>query len=178
VIRWNFKLKNGKTITIREVQVSDAEKVVTYFKQVNLESKNLLREPEEVTMTIEQEIKFLENVVKSNDQCMLTAWDQDTLISLTGFHGSGLKRIKHKVSLGMSVLKDYYNQGLGTKMMNVLCEKAKEYGKTKIELDVRKDNPAAIRIYEKAGFEIEGLRKKAFFSDGEYVDLVLMGRTI
>ena len=174
----DFILKNGKTVMIREGKVEDAEKVLAYFKKVNLETKNLLREPDEFNLTIEDEKNFLERVVPSKNDCLLTVWDGDTIISLTGFHGSGLKRIQHKVTVGMSVLKDYYNNGLGSKLMIEICNKAKEMGKTKIELDVRKDNPAAIRIYEKAGFLVEGIRKSGFYVDGKFVDLVLMGKTL
>ena len=35
-------------------------------------------------------------------------------------------------------------------------------------------NDAAIHIYEKLGFEVEGRRRKAFKRDGEYIDSLTM----
>ena len=35
-------------------------------------------------------------------------------------------------------------------------------------------NDAALRLYESAGFVVEGVQRGEFFLDGEYVDDVLM----
>lgn len=174
----NFKLKNGKIVIIREALGTDAESVVNYMHRINKETKNLLREPKEFTKTVLEEEKYLNDTSLSHHAYMFSVWDQDKLISVTGFHGSSLKRISHKVEFGMSVLKEYQNQGLGTKLIKLLCDKAKEMGKTKIELDVREDNPSAIRVYEKAGFTIEGKRSMGFFVDDKYIDLILMGKRL
>lgn len=54
----------------------------------------------------------------------------------------------------LSIKEEYRNQGYGTIMMRELVEK---YGKTRtLRLCVYKNNYAAIRIYEKAGFTIVG----------------------
>lgn len=173
-----FDLKKGKTVTIREVKIKDAEKIIEYCKQISHESANLLREPEEVRMTLEFEQEFITRVLSSNHEVMFSVWDKNHLISLAGFHGSDLNRISHRVSLGISVLKEYQAQGLGTKLMELLCEKAKMMGKTKIELDVRKDNLDAIHIYKKVGFIIEGSRKNGIKDKNKYIDLILMGKEL
>lgn len=173
-----YRIKDGTEVEIREIKVSDAAKAIEYMKIVNTETKNLTREPDEFQMTLEQEEKFLEQAVGSEDNFIYTVWKEDELIAMTGIHGSSLKRLKHKVNLGISILLKYHNQGLGTKLMELLVEKAKELGKTKVELDVRADNPNAIKVYERTGFVIEGVRKNGFYVDGEYIDLVLMGRTL
>jgi len=173
-----YTIKNGIEVEIREIKVSDAENAVEYMKIVNTETKNLTREPDEFTMTVEQEEKFLEDAIQSEDNFIYTVWHEGTLISMTGIHGSSLRRLKHKVNLGISIIQKYNNLGLGTILMDLLVEKAKELGKTKVELDVRADNPNAIKVYKRAGFEIEGIRKNGFKVDGEYIDLILMGRIL
>lgn len=170
-----YTLRNGMVIKVRDVLVSDAEDIVAYFKLINTQTKNLLREPDEADMTLEDEIKFLEKLVSSKDRCMFMAMHEGKIIGLTGFHGSSLKRISHKVSFGISLLRAYRGLGMGSILMKLLVEKAKKYGKKKIELDVRIDNPRAIRVYEKVGFVKEGIRKNGFYVDGKYVDLYLMG---
>ena len=174
----NFTLKNGKTILIREAKHGDAKKAIEYMKQISIESANLLREPEEVTLTLDFEEDFLKRTETSKHDVMLSVWDQDKLISLTGFNGSSLNRISHRVSLGISVLKEYQGLGLGTHLLSLLCNKAIEYGKTKIELDVREDNKAAIHIYEKLGFVKEGTRKNGINDKGRYINLVLLGKEL
>jgi RimJ/RimL family protein N-acetyltransferase len=39
-------------------------------------------------------------------------------------------------------------------------------------------NPRAIRLYEHLGFEPEGKKKEAFFIDGIYVDLIILGKIL
>ena len=170
-----YTLKNDMVIDVRDVNVSDAAAIVVYFKLVNTQTKNLLREPNEADLTIEDEIKFLEKMVSSSDECMFMGLHKGIIIGLAGFHGSNLKRITHKVSFGISLLRDYRSLGIGTVLMEILVQKAKEHGKKKIELDVRIDNPRAIRVYEKLGFIKEGVRKNSFYVDGKYIDLYLMG---
>ena len=173
-----YTLKNEIEVDIREIRVCDALEVVAYMKQVNTETKNLTRDPDEFTMTVEQEEAFIENAITSKDQFIYTVWHKDKMISMSGIHGSSLRRLKHKVNLGISILLEYHNLGLGTILMNLLVEKAKELGKTKMELDVRADNPNAIKVYERTGFEVEGIRKNGFQVDGKYIDLILMGRIL
>ena len=43
-------------------------------------------------------------------------------------------------------------------------------GMTRIELTVREDNGNAKALYERLGFEVEGLQRRAFRVDGEYAD--------
>jgi len=38
------------------------------------------------------------------------------------------------------------------------------------------DNQASQRAFERAGFEVEGVRKQHFYSEGRYVDIVLLGK--
>lgn len=168
-------LKNGASVVIREVQIEDAQILVEYMKIVNIETKNLMREPHEFKMTIEEEISFIEKVLKSNNQCMYLVFLNNDLISTAGFHGSMLSRVNHRVSIGISVLQAYNNLGVGSIVMEELISKAKEYHKTKIELEVRSDNPNAIHLYGKFGFKIEGYREDGFYVDDKFVGLTLMG---
>ena len=46
----------------------------------------------------------------------------------------------------------------------------------RIELTVFTDNEAAIALYRKFGFEIEGTLRKYAFRDGEFVDAYAMAR--
>ena len=168
-------LKDGSVVLIREALPNDAEVVLEYMKKVNEETKNLTREPDEFKMTVEQEEQFLLRNKESEDNCMLLLFKDAELICTAGIHGSSLRRLKHKVGMGISVLLEYHNLGVGSVMMEALIEKAKEYGKKKIELEVRIDNPSAIHLYEKYGFKIEGEREMGFFVDNKYVNLIEMG---
>ena len=173
-----YTLRNKQVVKIRESEVKDAALILDFLTEVNKETKFLSREPHEVNMTLDEEMQYLDRVTKSEHDCMLVVFDENSVIGTIGFHGSGLSRIKHRVSVGMSVLSEFRNLGLGSFMMECMIQKAKEYGKTKIELEVRIDNFNAIRLYEKFGFRNEGIRRNGFRVDGQYIDLLLMGRNL
>ena len=173
-----YKLKNRKIIVIREGLVNDASEALKYMQKVNSETKNLLREPLEFKMTLKEEETFIENAKKSKNSYFLVVLHKGEIISTAGFNGSGLKRVNHRISIGMSVLKEYQNMGIGTLVMRSLIKRARELNKTKMELEVRVDNESAIHLYDLFGFEVEGTIKNGFFVDSKYIDLLLMGKLL
>lgn len=168
-------LKDGRHLIIRELDSADAKNVLAYMKKVNVETPNLLREPDEFTMTLKQEQTFLKEQKESPHRYMVGGFVDGELVSVAGFYGNHLRRIKHRVTVGMSVLKAYHRLGIGYLMMTVLIKKAIELGKAKIELDVRSDNEGAIALYKKVGFNIEGTIFKGMYVNNKYVSLLNMG---
>ena len=80
----------------------------------------------------------------------------------------------HCGRLGIGVRKDFRRLGIGTRLLEQTIGKAREMGLERIELEVLASNTAAISLYEKAGFVVEGMKKKGRKLDGEYDDLVEM----
>ena len=80
----------------------------------------------------------------------------------------------HCGGMGMGVHKDYRGQGLGTRLLETTLDAAKEFGIERVELEVYTSNTRAIRLYEKFGFMLEGVKKKARKLDGEYYDIKVM----
>ena len=76
----------------------------------------------------------------------------------------------------MSVLRKYWNLGIGGRMLAYLIEWARQtHVIRKINLRVRVDNLSAIHLYEKYGFVREGRRTREFYLYGQFVDVFLMG---
>jgi ribosomal protein S18 acetylase RimI-like enzyme len=76
----------------------------------------------------------------------------------------------HVGTLGIGLLASARHRGLGRQLMAAAIEKAWQQGLTRIELTVRADNPNARALYERLGFEHEGLQRNGFQVDGEYID--------
>jgi [ribosomal protein S18]-alanine N-acetyltransferase len=60
--------------------------------------------------------------------------------------------------LTIAVRSTHQNQGLGTRLVAALQELVEESQVTKIHLEVAMNNPAAISLYTKSGFEKTGFR--------------------
>ena len=80
-------------------------------------------------------------------------------------------------SLGMAVHDDFHGQGVGSALMTAMLELADNWlGLRRIELSVFADNAAAVHLYEKFGFLIEGTARRYAMRGGEYVDAYYMAR--
>lgn len=86
-------------------------------------------------------------------------------------------RRRHAGQIGMAVRDDWQGQGVGTALMQAAVDLADKWlNLTRLELEVYVDNEAAIRLYEKFGFRIEGTLVDFAFRDGQYVDTYTMAR--
>jgi L-phenylalanine/L-methionine N-acetyltransferase len=86
-------------------------------------------------------------------------------------------RRRHAGQIGMAVRDDWQGKGVGTALMETALDLADNWlNLTRIELSVYTDNAAAVALYEKFGFEIEGTHRRYAFRNGEYVDAYSMAR--
>ena len=108
----------------------------------------------------------------------LVAERHGEVVGTAGLHpvGPALRR-RHAMMLGISVAKEAQNQGVGTALMQAICDYADRWAQVlRLELQVYADNAAAIALYRKFGFEIEGTHKAHAMRDGRYVDSLSMAR--
>lgn len=64
------------------------------------------------------------------------------------------------------VLPDFQNKGIGSKVLSHIEEQVKSMGYISVRLDVFSENPYALRLYEKKGYEKRGYadwRKGRFY---------------
>jgi putative acetyltransferase len=81
------------------------------------------------------------------------------------------------MGLGISVAGSRQGQGVGSALMQALCDYADNWlALLRIELTVYTDNAAAIALYRKFGFETEGTMRGYGLRDGQYVDVFAMAR--
>ena len=90
---------------------------------------------------------------------------------------SNRPRRKHAGAIGISVHQDWQGKGVGKQLMRAIVDLADNWlNLTRLELEVYADNQAAIRLYERFGFEVEGRLRQHALRDGQFVDSIVMGR--
>jgi RimJ/RimL family protein N-acetyltransferase len=85
----------------------------------------------------------------------------------------------HVADLGLMVAASHRRLGIGTALMLAAEDWAGRAGVTKLELHVFPHNAGAIALYEKLGYEREGLRRGQYAStDGRLRDVILMAKQL
>ena len=77
----------------------------------------------------------------------------------------------------MGVHDHYWGKGIGKALTQEILDAAGNWFRIKrLELIVFTDNKRAIRLYEKFGFEMEGIRSAFAFRAGQYADALAIAR--
>jgi ribosomal protein S18 acetylase RimI-like enzyme len=75
---------------------------------------------------------------------------------------------------GLTVDPSRRRSGIGRALIEAATAEARARGMRRLTLRVLGPNKPARRLYESAGFVVEGVQREYFFLEGEYVDDVLM----
>ncbi len=113
------------------------------------------------------------------------------IVSLWGIHldeqmigGAGFfvyppgTRLSHTATFFIFLEPDYWGQGIGRRSIEFLEDIVRTRGYYRMECMVVIHNTKAIRLYELMGFNREGIKQKAYLYDGEFTDLLIMGKIL
>ncbi len=101
----------------------------------------------------------------------LVAEVEGRVVGSAGLHVEPAARRSHVGGIGMGVHDDFQGRGVGTALMEAIVDLAFNWlGLRRIELTVYADNAAAVHLYEKFGFAIEGTARRYALRNGDLVD--------
>lgn len=99
------------------------------------------------------------------------------VVGNAGLHHFKQARRAHAMHLGIAVRSDFQSKGVGAALMKAMVDLVDGWlNVTRLELTVYTDNEAAIALYRKFGFEVEGTHKAYALRAGRYVDSLSMAR--
>ncbi|WP_088372852.1 GNAT family N-acetyltransferase [Photorhabdus luminescens] len=160
-----------KNIMIRHVEEGDCEQI-----------RQLYANPEVYYGTLQLPYPSLETWIKritnlSAGCFYLVACIDGQIVGQIGIEICQNLRRRHVATFGMGVHVDYQGQGVGSELMETMLDMCDNWlNIERIELEVYTDNDAAIALYKKFGFEIEGTAKHHAFRNGRYADAYYMSR--
>ena len=169
-----FTAKDGRKFILRVPTMNDLSTYLDFINELVREGAEIEQNEEQ---TYEKEGGYLREKLEkiaSGDEICVSAFFNDKLIGDAEIvRNPG--RSSSTGTLGISIIEGYRGIGLGTEMMRILLEKAKEAGYRMVILDVYADNLRAIHLYEKFGFVKAGtIPKYAYFEDKGFVDSITM----
>ena len=163
--------------TIREATVADAAALLVHLQTIAEEPHNGVSYSSLAELNM-RETDLAQTITHHAEQANALY-----LVALAGeqiigeIHGGG-GRLGYRgtVNLTMTVARDWRDKGAGSALLHALIAWGQDNPLIhRLELYVFPNNSRAIHVYEKLGFQHEGSHREAYFKEGQYLDLMVMG---
>jgi RimJ/RimL family protein N-acetyltransferase len=103
---------------------------------------------------------------------------ENQLVGFLGALGGNYRRNHHCVHIVIGIRQNFAGQGIGKQLFETLEKWAVDHELHRLELTVMSHNERAIRLYQKMGFKVEGIKQDSLFVNGQYVDEYYMARIL
>ena len=115
------KDKTGQTIVLRNAETYDAEDLIEYLKITASETPFLIREPEEIHLTLEQEENFIKNCIDAEREIMLIAAVDGRHIGNCSLMSIGsYKRYAHRCDIAIALYQEFCDGVAGINGQEIL----------------------------------------------------------
>jgi putative acetyltransferase len=160
-------------VVIRRAEPDDAEQLVALAEAVAAEPEGWLltrgawRAPSE-------ERRYLKAIRRLDDAAVFVAETPTGLVGRLSVARDPHPASPHVADLGLLVAAAHRRRGIGQALLEAAVVWARRTGIAKLELHVFPHNQAALRLYERFGFQQEGFRARHYRRGDEELDAVLM----
>ena len=138
------------------------------FREMTPEDAEAVEEVEKASFSMPWSRKSFWEEAANERTYYLLALDDDKVI---GYAGTWILDDEAQIT-NVAVAPEYRGQKVGTGLMEHLIQEAKQRGATRMTLEVRPSNTAALALYAKFGFKDCGRRPHYYLDNGE--DAVIM----
>ena len=167
---WKIGLKDNRSVLIRPLSADDKQRLLSFVNALS-EEAILWGNPSYDEAKID---RWMSGAGKG---LSLVAIDGDRIVGIAGIHVPSLPRVRGIGDMMIYLHQDFHGVGLGTAMTERLLALAKDKGLHRIGLEVVEDNEAAVRLYKRLGFKVEGTLRDAYYgTDKKYHNMFVMGR--
>jgi RimJ/RimL family protein N-acetyltransferase len=172
-----FKARDKRSVTLRAPKWGDLDDMLGFINGL-VEERAMIMMNEKQTR--DQEIDWVGKLLSGVEKDKMVAVIAEVESCFAGSCEIIPKRgySNHLGSLGISLVAEYRDLGIGQEMMLEAEKQALHLGVEVVDLEVFATNPRAIHTYEKLGYKITGKIPEALKYGGEYVDSLIMTKRI
>lgn len=140
----------------------------------------LEQEPSAFGSSPEEDGELAEGDWKDRMRHALFALDRGTPIGMIAFAQQSKRKTRHIAGIyGVYVARGYRGQGVGHRLLGAALDAIQERAEIiKVRLAVNPEQLAAVRLYERHGFETVGRFRRELCVDGVYYDDLIMERVV
>ena len=162
---------------VRPADPGDADRLVELARDVGAEEEGWLITAGEWRSSA-AERRYLKAIRRHPDAAVFVAEDNGGIVGRLSLSRDAHPASEHVADLGLMVARDHRRRGVGLALMEAAEEWARRVGVRKLELHVFPHNTPAIALYEKLGYEREGLRRRHYRRGDELIDAILMAKEV
>jgi putative acetyltransferase len=163
------RLKDNMEVTLRLLKLDDRDRLLHLFSTMSEKSLEWGMPPY-TKETIDRWMNNIERLIP------LAAVYQDQIVGFASIFKHVHPRERGVADLGIYLHQDFHGVGLGTMMCEMILSIAEEQRLHRIGLHVVEDNRAAVNLYKKLGFIVEGTMKDAYYGEDEsYHNMLVIG---
>ena len=115
-------------LLIREAEIEDAAELVSFLNRVSVETDFTSLDRDGILMTDTEMESFLDKQAHSENQITLLALLNDEIAGLVNITADQRKRVRHIGDLFIVIGKKYWNNGLGSLLLEEVIEWAQASG--------------------------------------------------
>jgi len=164
----------GRTVFLRPLEPADYGERMLRWADDREVTRYLVRGT--YPLTREQHLHRYEELIASPTdlEMAIVSSDDDETVGVAGLHQIDrlARSAEFRVLIGE---RGRWGKGIGTEVLQLLVAYAFEVlNLNKVWLGVNEANEGAVKSYEKAGFEREGVLRQEIYRNGRYYDVVRM----
>lgn len=156
--------------TIRASTVEDAEGIRLCIDAVARERRHIAM----LEAPPHEQVRGFVEAITAGAGVQVVAQQGEALIGWCDLWRNPRRGFRHCAVLGMGLLAPHRGRGLGRAMLAAVLREARPQGIHRVELEVYPANRPAIALYERFGFEPEGVKRDARVLDGAREDILCM----
>jgi len=176
-----MNIQVNKHIHLSAIEASDKINLVKYINHPTI-ANNTLTIPHPYS---EADGDFFLNLIKAKNEELgkISNWairnEAGEFIGSIGLLRKNLDGNPHRDQFGYWLGEPYWGKGIMTEVVKAFTDYCFEHENlNRLEATVFKYNPGSMKVLEKAGYEKEGILKKAYFKNDEFLDGFLYAKVM
>ncbi|MFP3356362.1 GNAT family N-acetyltransferase [Planococcus sp. SIMBA_143] len=164
-------------IKIRKAESRDAAQIVQVIKNAE-DSGYMMFNPGEREISGESFAKFIDVLNTNEKSGVFIACEEHQVLGYLIVQNENPQRVSHRAYMVAGVHSDSRGKGVGKALFSHVISWAKSVRLHRLELTVIAENASAVALYQKMGFEIEGVKRDSLLVNDGYVDEYYMAKLL